>query len=84
MKVNLVAQLFNSSVADALQYCEEELRYPQFSGCATVEFLCTVNAAFDVLNSCKLFGKGFKVPIKQRPCQRYFGKKLVISSRAQI
>jgi len=65
MKVNLAAQLFSSSVADALEYCEQELKYPQFSGCAAaVQFLCTIDAAFDVLNSRNPLGKGHKAPIK--------------------
>ncbi|KAA8578776.1 hypothetical protein FQN60_016066 [Etheostoma spectabile] len=65
MKVHLAAQLFSSSVADALEYCEQELNYPQFRGCAaTVQFLRTVDAAFDVLNSRNPFGKGLKAPIK--------------------
>ena len=65
MKVNLAAQLFSSSVADALEYCEQELKYPQFIGCAaTVHFLRTIDAAFDILNSRNPLGKGFKAPIK--------------------
>ena len=52
MKVRLAAQLFSSSVADALEYWEQQLKYPQFSGCAaTVQFLRTIDAAFDALNS---------------------------------
>ena len=65
MKVHLAAQLFSSSVADALEYCEFKLNYPQFRGCAaTVKFLRTVDAAFDVLNSRNPFWKGLKAPIK--------------------
>lgn len=46
MKVNLAAQLFSSSVADALEYSEKELKYPQFTGsAATVQFLRTIDAA---------------------------------------
>ena len=33
MKVNLAAQALSSSVADALEYCEGELKLPQFQGC---------------------------------------------------
>ncbi|KAJ8380408.1 hypothetical protein SKAU_G00011860 [Synaphobranchus kaupii] len=65
MKVHLAAQLFSSSVADALEYCEQELKYPQFRGCAaTVQFLRTIDGAFDVLNSRNPLGKGLKAPIK--------------------
>ncbi len=64
MKVHLAAQLFSSSVADALEYCEWELKYPQFSGCAaTAHFLHTIDAAFDVPNSHNPLGKGQKAPI---------------------
>ncbi|KAF0032202.1 hypothetical protein F2P81_014492 [Scophthalmus maximus] len=66
MKVNLAAQLFSSSVADTLEYCEWELKYSQFRGCAaTVHFLRIIDAAFDVLNSRTTLGKGQKAPIKQ-------------------
>lgn len=65
MKVHLAAQLFSSSIAAALEYCEQHLKYPQFSGCAaTAHFLRTVDSAFDVLNSRNPLGKGHKAPIK--------------------
>ncbi|KAG5261264.1 hypothetical protein AALO_G00301890 [Alosa alosa] len=32
MKVELINQTFSHSVADALQYCNEELHLPQFQG----------------------------------------------------
>lgn len=74
MKVSLAAQLFSSSVADALEYCEQELKYPQFSGCAaTVQFLRTTDAAFDVLNSRNPLGKGHKAPIKPTTKHRAMG-----------
>lgn len=74
MKVHLAAQLFSSSVADALEYCEQELKYPQFSGCAaTVQFLRTIDAAFDVLNSHNPLGKGLKAPIKPATTHRAKG-----------
>lgn len=77
MKVNLAAQLFSSSVADALEYCEKELKYPQFSGClATVHFLRTIDAAFDVLNSHNPFSKGHKAPIKPTTKHRVTGSGL--------
>ncbi|KAG5264201.1 hypothetical protein AALO_G00273280 [Alosa alosa] len=65
MKVNLAAQLFSSSVADAIEFCDKGLKLKDFSGCdATVHFLRTVDAAFDVLNSRNPIGKGFKAPLK--------------------
>uniref|UniRef100_A0AAV2JMX0 Transposable element P transposase-like GTP-binding insertion domain-containing protein n=1 Tax=Knipowitschia caucasica TaxID=637954 RepID=A0AAV2JMX0_KNICA len=47
----LATQVFSSSVADALEYCNQHLQLPQFRGCEeTVDFLRTIDAAFDVLN----------------------------------
>lgn len=44
MKVNLAAQVFSSSVADALEFCNKELHLPQFHGSEeTVEFLRTID-----------------------------------------
>ena len=52
MNVKLAAQVFSSGVADALQYCNETLKLPEFEGCeATVEFIRHVDFPFDVLNS---------------------------------
>ena len=49
MKVHLAAQLFSRSVANALDYCEQD---------------AAIDAAFDVLNSRNPLGKGQKAPIK--------------------
>jgi len=65
MKVNLVAQVFSSSVADALEFCNKELHLPQFHGSEeTVEFLRTIDLAFDVLNSRNPLAKGSKPPLR--------------------
>ncbi|CAM4570845.1 unnamed protein product [Leuciscus chuanchicus] len=65
MKVHLAAQLFSSSVADAMEFCEQGLKLEEFQGCAaTVQFVRTVDAAFDVLISRNPLGKGPKAPIK--------------------
>uniref|UniRef100_A0A1A8MMA3 THAP domain containing 9 n=1 Tax=Nothobranchius pienaari TaxID=704102 RepID=A0A1A8MMA3_9TELE len=67
MKVHLAAQIFSSSVAAALECCEQQLRCPQFSGCAaTVDFLRTVDAAFDVLNAAIHLEKDTKHPSHQK------------------
>lgn len=67
MKVNLAAQVFSASVADALEYCNKNLKLPQFKGCeATVQFLRHVDAAFDVLNSRNPLGKGTKAPLNKK------------------
>ena len=61
MKVNLAAQASSSSVADALQYCSDTLKLPQFQGStATVKFICIFDRLFDVLNSRNPLSKGFK------------------------
>ncbi|KAK1887406.1 DNA transposase THAP9 [Dissostichus eleginoides] len=65
MKVKLATQVFSSSVADALEFCNTQLHLPQFRGCEeTVEFLRTIDAAFDVLNSRNPLGKGYKAPMR--------------------
>ena len=65
MKVKLATQVFSSSVADALEYCNKHLQLPQFQGCEeTVDFLRTIDAAFDVLNSRNPLAKGYKAPMR--------------------
>lgn len=65
MKVKLAAQVFSRSVADALVCCNTHLQLPQFRGCeATVDFLRTIDSAFDVLNSRNPLGKGHKAPMR--------------------
>ncbi|KAJ3595028.1 hypothetical protein NHX12_004333 [Muraenolepis orangiensis] len=65
MKVKLATQVFSSSVADALEYCNTLLHLPQFRGCEEmVEFLRTIDAAFDVLNSRNPLEKGYKAPMR--------------------
>ena len=64
MKVSLAAQILSNSVADALKFCREELRLPQFVGSeATEEFIRIFNDAFDVMNSRNLHGKNLKAPM---------------------
>jgi len=66
MKVNLAAQVFSSSVADAIQYCNLNLKLPQFRGSeATVEFLRHIDSAFDVLNSRNPLAQGTKAPMRK-------------------
>ena len=61
MKVNLAAQAFSSSVADAIEYCANELKLPQFQGSeATVKFLRTFDRLFDILNSRNPLAKDYK------------------------
>ena len=68
MKVNLAAQVFSSSVADALEFStkviKEENIKKQFVGCeATVTFIRVINRLFDVLNSKNPYAKGTKAPM---------------------
>ncbi len=65
MKVNLAAQAFSSSVADAIDYCREVLNIPQFQGSeATLKFLRIFDHLFDILNSRNPLAKGYKSPLR--------------------
>ena len=65
MKVNLAAQIFSSSVADALLYCSENLKSSQFQGCSsTVEFIRIIDRLYDILNSRNPFAKGYKSALR--------------------
>ncbi|KAF8789068.1 DNA transposase THAP9 like protein [Argiope bruennichi] len=64
MKVRLAAQTLSNSVADALEYCEKNLKHPDFQGAeATAKFLRFFNDIFDLFNSRNLLGRGFKRPL---------------------
>ena len=65
MKVNLAAQTFSSSVADAIEYCSTVLKLRQFQGSeATVNFIRIIDRLFDILKanpySRNPWGTGFK------------------------
>ena len=63
MKVNLAAQTLSSSVADALQFCRDDLGLASFAECgATVRFIRIIDRIFDLMNSCNPLAKGFKAP----------------------
>jgi hypothetical protein len=63
MKVKLAAQVFSSSVANALLFCED-LGLPEFKGCkATASFILTIDQVFDALNSMHPNAKGQKAPL---------------------
>ena len=67
IKVNLAAQTLSSSVADALEYCEDKLHeMPQFNGCGpAVKYICVFDRLFDVLNSKNPRANSFKAPIRK-------------------
>ena len=66
MKVNLAAQTFSASVADAIDYCRDTLKLPQFQGSeATVKFIRTFDHLFDILNSRNPCAKGFKAALRK-------------------
>lgn len=58
MKVKLATQTFSKSVADALTFCREDLKLPEFFGsAATSRFCIEINNIFDLLNSRNLLCK---------------------------
>ena len=67
MKVNLAAQTLSSSVADALEFCQKDIKFTQFKGCeATVEFIRKFGQLFDLMNSRNPLPRNFKAPM--HPC----------------
>ena len=66
MKVKHAVQTLSASEADALVFCEQALKLPEFQGCtATVDFISTVDRLFDFLNSRNPTGHGFIAPLHQ-------------------
>ena len=65
MKVDLAAQVFSASVADAIEYCTNVLKLPQFQGSkATVKFIRHIDHLFDILNTRNLCAKGYKAALR--------------------
>ena len=65
MKVNLAAQVFSSSVADAIEYCTKELKLEQFQGSeATVKFIRLFDHLFDILNTRNPCATGLKAALR--------------------
>ena len=65
MKVNLGAQAFTSSVADALEYSSQMLKLPQFKGsAATIQLIRVFDRLFDILNFQNPLAKGFKSALR--------------------
>ena len=65
MKVNIAAQSLSSSVADAIEYCANVLKLPQFQNSeATVSFIRMVDHLFDILNLRNPFARGYKSALR--------------------
>ncbi|KAM7286096.1 THAP domain-containing 9 [Ixodes scapularis] len=65
MKVNLAAQVISSSVADALEFCNIDLKDQTFTDSeATVKFIRIFDKLFDMMNSRNPLAKNFKAPLK--------------------
>ena len=64
MKVKLAAQVFSSSVADAIDFLRKDIQHPSFIGSeATVTFIRNIDLLFDLLNTRNPFAKGYKRPL---------------------
>jgi hypothetical protein len=65
MKVSLATQTLSKSVADAIQFCRQELKLPTFQGSeATEQFIRIFDELFDVMNSKNIFGRNSKSPMR--------------------
>ncbi|GBM65788.1 DNA transposase THAP9 [Araneus ventricosus] len=83
MKIKLAAQLFSSSVADAIDYCHNKLKLQDFIGSeATVEFLRLINTLFDVLNSRSIRQHGYKKAVSKQNADLYL--KFMHKAKAYI
>ena len=66
MKVYLATQVLSDSVADALEFCDKDLKLQQFSDSdGTCEYLRIFNKAFDLLDSKVPFSKHTKMPLRK-------------------
>ncbi len=63
MKVNVAAQTFSSSVADALEFLMQARISGFEDATGTITFIRMIDRLFDFLNSRSKFGKGYKSPV---------------------
>lgn len=78
MKVRLAAQIFSTSVANALSFCKNNLKLKEFQFCeGTIQFLHTFNDLFDILNSRSIKQSGYKQPLNEQ------NKELIIKKLEQ-
>jgi DNA transposase THAP9 len=83
MKVNLAAQTLSSSVANAIEFCNENLKLNEFRDCeGTVEFLRLMDKLFDILNSRNPLGKGYKAPLQSANWE--FAKGFLLEAKEYI
>lgn len=67
MKVQLAAQIFSASVANALLFCKNNLKLKEFQSCeGTIQFLRIFNDLFDIFNSKNMKQNGFKQPLNEQ------------------
>lgn len=67
MKVKLATQLFSLSVADALDFCRDELKLVEFKNSeATSRFLSVINNMFDIFNSRSMYQYKFKKALTEK------------------
>ena len=65
MKLRLAAQLFSSSVADALEFLMHCGGCDAFKNAgATIQFIHVIDKLFDLLNSRNSYGKSYKQPLR--------------------
>ena len=65
MKVNIAAQTLSSSVADAIDFCRQELQLDQFKDSeATTRFIRMFDRLFDMFNSRNPFCCNYKAPLR--------------------
>ena len=73
MKVKYAAQLLSNSVADALDYARDVLKFKQFEGSEeTSTFIRTFNDLLDIQNSSSKFASGCKSPLNPETRDRIF------------
>lgn len=67
MRVRLAVQTFSNSVADAMEYCMNDLKLPEFQGAeATIKFCRLMNNIFDILNTRNFLSKNtYNKPINE-------------------
>jgi len=67
MHVLLAVQTFSNNATDAIEYCMNDLKLPEFQGAeAEVKFCRLMNDIFDILNTRNFLSKNtYNKPIKQ-------------------